>query len=68
MATGAPPATVVAFDKMTGDILWKGGDEPAGYSTPTPYAFKGRQCLAVFTGTSILGMDAANGHVLWRRP
>jgi outer membrane protein assembly factor BamB len=68
LATGAPPATVVAFDKMTGDILWKGGDDPGGYATPTPYLFKGKQCLAVFTGTSMLGMDAATGDVLWRYP
>lgn len=68
LATGAPPATVMAFDKMTGKLLWKGGEEPGGYSTPTPYLWKSRQCLAVQAGTHLLGMDASNGAVLWRYP
>ena len=68
VATGAPPATVMAFDKMTGKLLWKGGDDPGGYSTPMPYVFQGKLCLAVFTGTSMMGMDAADGRILWRYP
>ena len=66
--TGAPPATVIAFNKMTGKVLWKGGQDPGGYSTPAPYVRDGKLCLAVLTGKSLLGMDASNGTVLWRYP
>jgi len=68
MSLGAPPASVVTFDKMTGEILWKAGQDPAGYSTPTPYVSQGKQCLAVFTSTSVLGLDAVSGRQLWRHP
>ena len=68
MSVGAPPASIVAFDKMTGEVLWKGGEDPAGYSTPTPYVFGGRQGLALFTGASMIGVDSSDGRVLWRFP
>ena len=41
---GAKGASVVAFDKKTGEVVWQSGDDPAGYSSPvlSPSVASGR--------------------------
>jgi len=65
---GAAAGSVVAFDKTDGRVLWQSGKDPVGYSTPLPFTFRGRQCIAMLTGKNLLSMDAANGRELWRYP
>lgn len=64
-----PGALVAALDKYTGKDLWKGGgDEQAGYATPVKAEIGGSAQYVLFSGTSVLGVDAANGLVLWTSP
>lgn len=66
---GAPQATVAAFDVDTGEPRWTAGQgDPAGYSSPTLLTIGDRLQLVAFTGASVLGINPADGTVLWRHP
>ncbi|MEI8022100.1 MAG: PQQ-binding-like beta-propeller repeat protein, partial [Schlesneria sp.] len=68
VTVGAPNATVAAFDATTGKLVWKSGDDPAGYSSPTLLNVGGRSQLVVYSGASVLGLSPDNGTLLWRHP
>ncbi|MCX6909742.1 MAG: PQQ-binding-like beta-propeller repeat protein, partial [Verrucomicrobia bacterium] len=67
---GAPAAATVAFDKMTGAVLWKNGHERASYGSLTPFTRAGKSCLASFNVSGLTVRDAANGaplaHTAWK--
>ena len=65
---GAPNATVAAYETTTGKLVWKSGEDPAGYSSPTLLNVGGRSQLVVFSGASVLGLSPENGTVLWQYP
>jgi len=63
---GGKNGTVVAFHKTTGEVAWKYGSEPTGYSSPTAATCAGvRQIIAV-TGETILGLRPETGELLWK--
>jgi len=55
---------VVALDKKTGAVIWKGAKAKAGYSSPSIVTVDGKKRLAVFSGKSFRLLDAANGREL----
>lgn len=61
-------ATLVGFDARSGTTSWTAGAEPAGYSSPTLLNLAGRSQVVAFAGTAALGVDPANGNLLWRYP
>lgn len=63
---GGPGASVVALDKKTGKLLWKSQSDSAGYSSPIAFDAAGKRQIAVLTGEGALGLNAANGDLLWR--
>lgn len=63
---GAPGGTVVAYDRQTGKLAWKVGNDPAGYSSPALLNVGGRPQVVAFTGASALGIDPDTGKQLWR--
>lgn len=66
---GGPNACVAALDKNTGETIWGGGgSDIPGYSTPVPATINGQEQYVVFTGYSLIGVDAATGQRLWRVP
>ncbi len=64
---GGKGAAVVALNKNTGATLWKGGgsDKP-GYATPVVATLAGKKQYVIFTGYHLIGVDAANGALLWQ--
>ncbi len=77
VASQAPQAGVIAYDKLTGDVKWKtaplsGG---AGYVTPSIVKVSGEDHLVMMTaaqgfgrtatGGSVTGLDPLTGRVLW---
>jgi outer membrane protein assembly factor BamB len=63
---GGRGGSVAALDKAAGETRWAAGSDPNGYSSPVAATCAGvRQIIAVM-GTSILGVRAADGEVLWR--
>jgi outer membrane protein assembly factor BamB len=65
---GAPGGGMVALDNGTGDIVWKSGADPAGYSTPTLFTANGRQLLACFHSSALVVHELQNGKEVARTP
>ncbi|MHB9132474.1 MAG: PQQ-binding-like beta-propeller repeat protein [Armatimonadota bacterium] len=66
---GGSNANVVALDKETGNVFWKGGGSDApGYATPVIATIEGKKQYVVSTATTITGVDANSGALLWSYP
>jgi len=66
---GGAEATVIALDKMTGQVKWKsavpGGDQ-AAYSSIIATDVGGKKQYVQFLQKGVVGVDAATGKFLWR--
>jgi outer membrane protein assembly factor BamB len=64
---GGPEANIIAVDPLTGKLIWKcrGKGEASAYGSPAIIEQGGRRILVVQTASSILGIDAATGILLW---
>lgn len=63
---GGRGAAVVALDKTNGKVLWKSGNDTAGYASAIAFDFGGIRNVVTFTGEGVVGMNAATGELLWR--
>jgi outer membrane protein assembly factor BamB len=61
-----PFATLVAYDKQSGETVWSAGEDHAGYSSPALMTFAAVAQIVVFNANSVTGHDPATGQVLWR--
>lgn len=61
-------ATLVCFDKLTGKMIWKAGNEEAAYSSPQVTTFAGIKQVVYLSADSLMGVDYAQGELLWRVP
>ena len=61
---GASGAATMALDKLTGQVLWKNGQEPAGYGTLRPFPCQGQTGLASFNGAGLAVRAAQDGKAL----
>lgn len=63
-------AGVVCFDKYSGKVLWKSQNDRAANAAPITATIgnaSSKQVLA-FTVEGLIGLDLANGNLLWRVP
>ena len=62
---GGREASIVAFNKKDGSVLWKSQSDEAGYSSAVIHqAGEVRQAI-FFTGQRALGVNVADGRLLW---
>jgi outer membrane protein assembly factor BamB len=67
-AGAEPGGCLMAFHRLTGQELWRSGNDPAGYCTPVVIdAPSGRQII-LWTPEHIHGLDASTGKPLWNVP
>jgi outer membrane protein assembly factor BamB len=63
---------VVAFDKRTGEVVWKASNELASYSSPVAADINGRPWCFVYARGGLVGLDPRTGKVdfeyPWRAP
>ena len=59
---------MVAFDKATGAVVWKNGNDKAGYASLVAFNLGGERCLAQFSADQIIGRRMKDGSELWRAP
>lgn len=59
---------LLALDRGNGRVVWRGGDDPAGYCTPIFIEHAGKRQLICWTPEHIVGHDPADGAVLWKVP
>jgi outer membrane protein assembly factor BamB len=65
VSPGGAGSSVVALDKADGKLIWKTEADRAGYSSAVLHELGGIRQAIVFTGQRALGVDIANGRVLW---
>jgi len=61
-------ATLVCFDKKTGREIWRAGSDNTAYSSVMAGTLAGVRQAVHFTADALMGVDAANGKILWRVP
>ena len=65
---GHNQGALTAFDADTGDVKWHwDGDGPA-YASPIVAELEGTRQLITFTQDNLIGVAAATGELLWKRP
>jgi outer membrane protein assembly factor BamB len=62
---GGKDASIVAFDKKTGDVKWKNLSFNNSYATPEILEVDGEQQLVTFMAREIIGVDPDNGELKW---
>ena len=63
---GRHGASVVAFDKASGKVLWKSQDNIPGYAGPVLATLAGRKQVVSFASDGLMGLDSPSGELLWR--
>ena len=65
---GAEGRGVIAFNKKTGDIIWKAltiaGDP--GYNSPVIFEVNGKRVLIIWHSHAVVGLDPETGKKLWQ--
>jgi outer membrane protein assembly factor BamB len=63
---GGKGASTVALNKATGAVVWKSGDDTAGYASPVVATIAGKRTAVLFKGANVIGLDVVSGKELWR--
>ncbi|MBI3919793.1 MAG: PQQ-like beta-propeller repeat protein, partial [Armatimonadetes bacterium] len=63
---GAQGASVVAFKKATGEVLWKSGNDRVAYSSPVAFKLGDDACLACFMAPGLVVLKSADGSEVCR--
>ena len=62
---GAKGASVVAFDKTTGKVIWKSGDDAVSYASPLIVTLGGQRMVAMFSAKGLFTYNLADGKPSW---
>jgi outer membrane protein assembly factor BamB len=65
---GQPEASVVAFDRNTGQERWKALPDRPAYSAPIVVTAGGCRQLIVWTAETVSSLEPASGKVYWQVP
>lgn len=65
---GGGKATVIAYDKLSGKMLWKSMEGEAGYSAAMTIKFDSVAKLIIYHGTGLSCLNPNDGKVLWTVP
>jgi outer membrane protein assembly factor BamB len=71
LAGGHPDAKVIAFDKRTGDVIWKAlssTDSEPGYSQPVLVESGKTRQLIIWHTAAVAALHPEDGRVLWQQP
>jgi outer membrane protein assembly factor BamB len=68
IAGGRSGASVVNLNKLTGELIWKSQSDAPGYAPATIATILGVKQVVVFTAEGCIGLDFADGKLLWRVP
>ncbi len=60
--------SVVALDKLTGDVIWRAPSvgQPPSYATPTLAEYQGLRMIITMALKSMIGVNADTGEMLWQ--
>ncbi|MEL6106914.1 MAG: PQQ-binding-like beta-propeller repeat protein [Planctomycetota bacterium] len=66
LSGGGPGQSFLAFDKNSGKVLWKSGDELMTHATPSIGTVSGSKQLVYFMQSGLVGVDPESGTEKWR--
>jgi outer membrane protein assembly factor BamB len=66
--SGSNNACVVAFNKETGEEIWRNLEDRAGYSAPILIEKNGVRVVVNWTEHSLSGLNPQTGEIFWRIP
>jgi len=64
-ANQSKAATLLAFDKRTGEVVWKGGSRMIAYGSPIITTLHGQQQIVLIAEDHAVGHDPETGAELW---
>lgn len=67
-AGGTEGNSILCFEKRNGKLVWKSQSDQTAYSPPVMATIGGMEQVIVFTTVALLGLNPADGHLLWRVP
>jgi outer membrane protein assembly factor BamB len=67
-AGGTDGNSILCFEKRTGKLVWKSQSDQTAYSAPILATIGGTKQVIVFTSVALIGLNPANGDLLWRVP
>jgi outer membrane protein assembly factor BamB len=65
---GAKGASVVAFDRDKGEVVWKSQDDPASYASPIATGSGPDRQVIFLTAEGVISVSPADGSLFWRFP
>jgi outer membrane protein assembly factor BamB len=65
---GSTGSSVVAYNKMTGEPIWKALDDEASYTSPMVATIGGVRQIVAVTATRAVGLTVDRGTLLWEYP
>jgi outer membrane protein assembly factor BamB len=68
IAGGRPDATVIAFDRSSGEVRWKALNDRPAYSSPIAITAGGARQVIVWTADAVSSLHPSTGNVYWRVP
>ena len=58
--------SLIAYDKMSGDLVWKDGSDRAHWSSPVVYDIAGKRQVLIFNYSAMFAHDVSDGSILWQ--
>jgi outer membrane protein assembly factor BamB len=65
---GQGKGSIAAFDLTSGEEAWKWENEGPAYGSPILATFDGKKQIVTLTERSLVGVDVADGKLLWQVP
>lgn len=65
---GGKGASIVAFSKDKGNVLWQSLDDPASYSSPIAFGKGGERQVVFLTQKGLVSLNATSGALFWKEP
>jgi outer membrane protein assembly factor BamB len=60
-----PHVSLIAFDKISGDMVWESGDRQVSYSSPVLATLGGKRQILIVNEDNASGHDPKSGRLLW---
>ena len=68
MQVGGPGQSVMALRQSDGEVVWRSGSFLVSEAPAGLISVDGEEQVVVFAGQAVVGMNPANGDVLWAHP
>jgi outer membrane protein assembly factor BamB len=65
---GPSGQSVAAYNKLTGEPIWKALDDKQAYTSPMLVTLAGKRQILVVSARRVMGLTIENGSVLWEYP